>query len=40
MKKAQRFSATLGISNILPTLVKVISRRKEIAFVENVWDKE
>jgi hypothetical protein len=40
MTKAHRVFATLGIKNILPTLVTVISRRNEIAIIEDIWDKE
>jgi len=40
MTKAQPVFATLCMKNMLPTMVTVISRRKEIVFIEDIWDKE
>jgi len=38
--KTQQVFAKLVLKNIVLTMVTVISRRKEIAFIEDVWDKE
>jgi hypothetical protein len=34
--KAQPVFAPFGMQNILPTMVTVISHRKEIAFIEDI----